>query len=362
MPDAAPSAAEGPPRASPPLSPVRDIAVHYAMAIALVFVSHVLTATLWPRLGPATFTIFLGSVVIAAFYGGYGPGLLATVLASLDIAFSFMPPFNSLVVNVDDLLILITFAFVASLTSFLQARRRAAEASLRRAHDDLERRVQDRTAELVRSQAKLGQLVNDLLVIAEHEQQRIGHDLHDGLGQELTGISMLSVALAEQLRAGGSPAATEANQLADLMQDSLRHTRDLARGLCPVDLEDEGLAATLQRLAERVSRLPGVVCKFRQHGSVALPTAAATHLFRIAQEAISNALRHGQARNIGVLLTIHDDQLALEIADDGPGFAADAPAGMGLRLMRHRAETIGGALQIVPSPAGTRVRCELSLS
>jgi signal transduction histidine kinase len=351
-----------PPPTSPTPSPYREIAVQYAMAVACVTSAHIVTATLWPRTGPATFTIFLGSVLIASLYGGYGPGLLATLLASLDIAFSFIPPFHSLVINVDDLLLLATFAFVASVTSFLQSRRRSAESSLRRAHDDLERRVRDRTAELVRSQAKLGQLVNDLLVIAEHEQQRIGHDLHDGLGQELTGISMLSVALADQLKAEISPATIHADQLADLTQNALRHTRDLARGLCPVDLEDEGLATALQHLADRVSRLPGVVCKFHQHGTIALPASAATHLFRIAQEATSNALRHGQARNIGILLTLHGTALALEVTDDGAGFSSDAPSGMGLRLMRHRAETIGAALQIVPSPAGTRVRCELTLS
>jgi signal transduction histidine kinase len=163
----------------------------YLLAIALIAASHVLIVGVNGLLGPATYTIFIAAVVLAAYFGGYGPSLLATVLASLDLLYTFLRPYKSFEIESENVMFLLAFLVVALVTSTLQAWRRKAEESLRRAHDELEQRVRDRTEELARSH-------RDILEIAEREQQRIGRDLHDGLGQELTGIAMLSTALAER--------------------------------------------------------------------------------------------------------------------------------------------------------------------
>ena len=323
-----------------PARHVREACVQYASAVGLIVAAHVLSVFCWTTLGPATHTIFLAAVVLSALYGGYGPGLLATVLAGADLAYTFIPPYHSFAVDLHEAVFLVSFMAVALLTSALQARRRSAEATLRREHDELMR---------------------DLLDISEREQQRIGHDLHDGLGQELTGISMLSVALADQLRGQQSSAGPHADEVAALVQRSIRHTRELARGLCPVDLEGDGLAPALARLADLVSRLPNVRCTFDGVGHAAVDAATGVHLYRIAQEAINNALRHGRAKTAHVTLTAVDGRLTLTVADDGRGFTPDpASTGMGLRLMHYRARTVHATLELRPRPeGGTTVVCAL---
>ncbi|HEX8914184.1 MAG TPA: PAS domain-containing sensor histidine kinase, partial [Humisphaera sp.] len=206
-------------------------------------------------------------------------------------------------------------------------------------------------------------LERDVLEVAEREQLRIGHDLHDGLGQELTGIAMLSTALSERLTAEGQAAlAVEAEEVADLVHGAIAHTRDLARGLCPVDLEYSGLTPALQQLADRVGRLPGVACTFEADGRARPSSTAAPHLYRIAQEAITNAIRHGRAQRLEVTLRESAGTLTLAVADDGVGLPSDRVAdGMGLRLMRYRAATIRGVLEVRRRPAGgTIVECAVA--
>ena len=208
-------------------------------------------------------------------------------------------------------------------------------------------------------------LERDILEISEREQERIGRDLHDGLGQELTGIAMLSTALAERV---GHDRSADAEQVAELVHESIRHTRELARGLCPVNLEDDGLAAALELLCQRIDRLPDVHCRFVQSGdpSDAADAAApgetvATHLYRIAQEATTNAIRHGRARHIDVCLTSAGQTLSLSVTDDGVGIAAgNGPGGMGIRLMQYRAKMCRGSLNILArQDGGTVVECVL---
>jgi two-component system, LuxR family, sensor kinase FixL len=239
---------------------------------------------------------------------------------------------------------LCVFLGVALLTSSLQGRRRAAEL-------ELEKRVEERTAQLVQSQ-------REILEISEREQRRIGHDLHDGLGQELSGIALLSTALAEQLERTRADGAQDADRVANLIHDAIQHTRALARGLCPVDLEDEGLASALRQLTGAVSRLPNVTCVFECEGEVRVDVTTASHLYRIAQEAINNGIRHGRARRISVKLGSSE----LTVTDDGVGFEPGVTEeGMGLRLMEYRARMIGGELRIRSHRGGgTVVTCRLA--
>ncbi len=204
-------------------------------------------------------------------------------------------------------------------------------------------------------------LEQQVLDIAEKEQSRIGLELHDSVGQELTGLGMMANALAERLET----AVPEKNIAARLVQgiDRVhRQVRSLSRGLVPVQLESKGLWAALGDLAASVGEQSGVEITFEcpQRCDVTNHSRA-TELFRIAQEAVSNALRHGRPQHIRIMLRSAPEGLCLSVQDDGVGIQRQQQfGGMGLRIMEFRAERIGGLLQIAPAETkGTIVTCLL---
>jgi two-component system, LuxR family, sensor kinase FixL len=203
-------------------------------------------------------------------------------------------------------------------------------------------------------------LEQEIVGISEREQQRIGHDIHEGVGQELTGIAMLGTSLAQQLEATASPLASDAEEVADLIHQAIMHTRDLARGLCPVQLEGGGLISALRQLADRLSRLPQIRCEFEAHGAINLDNLTASHLYRIAQEAVNNAIRHGHAHHLTLALGQLPNGLILSIEDDGTGMPKDEKVGMGLRLMEYRARAIRGSIQVRSgATGGVIVECKV---
>ncbi len=205
------------------------------------------------------------------------------------------------------------------------------------------------------------QLEERLLSLSDREQRRIGADLHDHLGQHLTGIACLVTALRTQLQREGSALAERANEIAGCVTRAIETTRLLARGLCPAHVEQWGLRASLEDLAAQVQRLEGVSCVFEPAGPLAEEDPeTATQAYRIAQEAISNAIRHGNASRIVLRLDTTGEQIRLAIEDDGDGFPVAAPAaagGLGLHLMEHRAAMRGGQFRIRPRPRGVHVEC-----
>jgi signal transduction histidine kinase len=205
------------------------------------------------------------------------------------------------------------------------------------------------------------QLEERILVLRDYEQRRIGADLHDHLGQHLTGIACLVTALRAQLEREGSALAARANEIAGCVNGAIEITRLLARGLCPAHVEPWGLRAALADLAAQVQRLQGVACVFEPAGPAAgEDPETAIQAYRIAQEAISNAIRHGRASRIVLRLDTTDGQIRLAIEDDGDGFprvAPDAPGGLGLLLMEHRAATRGGQFRIRSQARGVHVEC-----
>ena len=206
----------------------------------------------------------------------------------------------------------------------------------------------------------------EILAIASEEQRRIGQDLHDGTGQELTGLAMLGQRLANTLRAKGLPEAASADQIVDRLEEALDHVRALSKGLVPVEVVAEGLMVALADLAARTETLQNVRCAFECPQPVQVAdNQTATHLYRMSQEALANALKHGRPHSITLGLRASDDLLTLEVVDDGRGLAGTAEdgTGMGLRIMRYRAELIGAQLKIIANvPSGTRVVCELNRS
>lgn len=200
-----------------------------------------------------------------------------------------------------------------------------------------------------------------ILEIGEKERQQVGHDLHDSLGSKLSGAALMGKALAQQLAANAAPEAALAEEVVECINQSIRQTRTIAHGLCPVELASGGLGVALEELAEETRRLPGISCRFETQKALEAPDRfRSIHLFRIAQEAVSNALCHGAARRITLRLSQSGKRTCLEISDDGAGLAGQQPSGngLGLRSMKYRAAAIGGQLTVECNPrAGTTVRC-----
>src|SRR4029077_2808540 len=220
--------------------------------------------------------------------------------------------------------------------------------------------VRDRVELLERSQ----QLEREIINISEREQQRIGRDLHDGVCQYLAAIGFTAAMLNRDLERESSIRAEKAGEIANLLQDAAKRTRDLARGLSPVDRDQGGLESALEELASSTSKLAGISCSFICVGPVEIrDNARAVHLFRIAQEALSNATKHGQAKAVVVALEASDGALSLRVSDDGIGFdpTCSERKGMGLNIMRYRARMLAGTLEIQSnSPAGTMVTCTIA--
>lgn len=217
---------------------------------------------------------------------------------------------------------------------------------------DLNREIQERT-----------RLQEELLDATERERRRIGHELHDGLCQHLTATALAGKVLARKLAGQSNPEATAADHFVGMVEKGIEMTRRLARGLHPVEMGAEGLVDALRELAANTSQEFPVSCRLECRQIVSLATEEDNlHLYRIAQEAITNALRHGQAKNIRLDLEDSGAEVTLTITDDGVGLSADSwgKDGMGLRIMRYRAGMIGAQLQFELLPnRGTRVTCRL---
>jgi PAS domain S-box-containing protein len=203
-----------------------------------------------------------------------------------------------------------------------------------------------------------------LLAAAEDIQRRIAQDLHDDVGQELTGLGLKAETLVDLLASANSPAEKLAADIAAALERTHDKVRRLSRGMLPAELEEGLLAGALEQLAATMSRRSRVKCRFTCfHPNPVFDSRVATHLYRIAQEAVANALRHSGARRIRITLAQEQGASALRINDNGKGIAAgpDQSKGMGLRTMDYRAGLIGGKLEIGRGPrGGTQVECRLA--
>lgn len=205
-------------------------------------------------------------------------------------------------------------------------------------------------------------LEKQVLEAATETQRAIGHDLHDGVGQELTGLVMLADSLTEALRRKSLPENQLAEKISVGIERTLEQVRNLARGMNPVEVDPHGLASALIELADHACQLYGIECQFScSDGLFVNDSETATQLFRIAQEAITNAVKHGHATRIVVELSLFDGVVELKVIDNGCGISEkDLEKGTGMRSMLYRADVIGGTLQIAPRHQyGTIVTCKL---
>lgn len=235
------------------------------------------------------------------------------------------------------------------------------------------RAFEQRTAELAEVNGQLQNQIRErrrlerlVLNISEREQQRIGQDLHDGLCQQLTGIKFKNSLLQQKLAERGLVEARDAREIETLLGDAIEQARNQALGLYPVRLEAEGLKTALHELAASITDVFGVecVCTFADSAGIR-DHAMAIHFYRIAQEAISNAIKHGKAKKIQLQLAESDGGFHLTIQDDGIGFTAPPSAhnGMGMHIMSYRAHTMGATLEVHHGAGrGTTITCSLPLA
>jgi len=205
-------------------------------------------------------------------------------------------------------------------------------------------------------------LERELLEVSNREQRRIGHDLHDGVCQQLAGIAYLVDILGDKLQKKSEPESADAEKIGGLINEATMQARAVARGLFPVRLEENGLVSALEELADTAASRFKINCRFScQQPPARVNNETALHLYYIAQEATLNAARHGKATQVLISLEPAGNRFKLRVQDDGCGFELTdtSSAGMGIRIMRYRAKVIGATLDLQSAPEhGTLVACE----
>lgn len=209
------------------------------------------------------------------------------------------------------------------------------------------------------------ELEQELVRASEREQMRIGQDLHDGVCQNLAAIDCATECLRTELESMGTSQVAATEVIQKMLRDTMVEARNLARGLFPVQMNSQGLLAAVQELVETTNQLRQTSVSFTVAGEIRIENqGVAMHLYRIAQEALSNAVRHSRAEHVAVILQEDRRLLRLTVEDDGRGLprTANKSAGMGLRTMRYRAQLIGANFKIgANSSGGASIHCTLQL-
>lgn len=315
---------------------VADYASGIRISLALFYLVPVLLAVAWLGGREATAVAF-GCVLVR---------VVGDLFASDDRALPWWGWWNALTA-------LIVFCFIVWVF-----------ARLLQLFRGLERRVADRTSELLRESESRRLLQQALLAAGSSERARMGQELHDDICQHLVATALAAKVLAQHLGQQASARTGEAEVIVRLLEDAIAKTRQLARGLLLSAIEPGDLADKLSELVDEAAR-SGVYCTFTCAGDVLVDDAGvAAQVYRIAQEALRNAVRHAQARHVTVGLSNERDALRLSVEDDGRGLGDATPgAGMGLAIMEQRAAYIGATLAIESTSAGgTRVLCSVPIA
>jgi signal transduction histidine kinase len=229
---------------------------------------------------------------------------------------------------------------------------------------ELDQRVRDRTIALQREITERERLDNEIAEIADRERRRLGQNLHDSVGQHLTGTALAAQVLREKLASRSATEVADADKVVRYLEEGIDLTRNLARGFFSPELEADGLSVALQGLAANVSERFSVTCNFKGNDAVRVrDSTTATQLYHIALEATTNAAKHAHANKIDIELAQKGQRLTLAVCDDGDGFPEKLPEppGLGLRLMAHGAALIGGKFSVQRNRnGGTIVTCKLS--
>lgn len=244
------------------------------------------------------------------------------------------------------------------------------EQALLRSQEELEQRVKQRTADLEAAYLELRTLMaerrrleHELLEIAENERRRIGFDLHDDLGQKMTGLLMLAKALDNRLKQDKHRMADTAEQICTLVEEMMQHTHDLAKQFSAVDVQGDEICGMLKDLAVKAQRMFGIECEFILTGSApVLSSEVVAQLYKIAQEAVSNGVKHGKASRVEIHMACEAKDVELVVQNDGEPYTPPqgAHGRLGLKIMSYRANMVGATVEIHGREhGGAVVRCRL---
>jgi signal transduction histidine kinase len=321
--------------------------------LALIWIGAVGLADYWTGYERSMLIFYLIPITLGTWFVGRSFGMF---LSGLSIGTSIVTDLASGIPEVrywNELVGLSSYAIFV----WLLARWRA---SLRQ----MDERVRLRTADLQEEILERMRLEKEMTEVTERERRRLGHDLHDGLCQHLAGTALAAQVLRAKLATKLSEEASEAGKLVGLIEEGIDLTRSLARGLFSPDLERGGLAVALEGLAHNTQERTGINCEFHHSDESQIDCCApvaVTQFYRIAQEAVANAVKHARARRIVIELDAADGEMRLNIFDDGVGLGeAVETNGLGLKMMRHGADLIGAKFRAAGRrPAGTLVSCVL---
>jgi signal transduction histidine kinase len=355
-----------------------SVAFRYLLAFVAVGVALALADWLEGLL-PDT-TVFLVVIVVVAWHGRLGPGLLAALLGTLVIDYYFTPPIYSLNLTQKDVSGLVVFLLSAAVASWASASRRRAQDELRRAHAETEMKVIERTADLKRAneqlqdeiaerkraQLEIERLAGRLINAQEEERSRIGRELHDHISQRL-GLVTIKI---DQLSVDPASPAGVSKSLADIRKQTSEITTDvhrLSHRLHSSMLDYLGLVPALQRLVGEFSDRHGLAIDF-EHTPLPAPLSSevALCLFRIAEEALNNMVKHSHAELARVALAQRDQGVQLTVEDSGDGFdpkILEGKAGLGFVSMRERLRLVRGTIRVQSAPKqGTRIEAWVPVS
>lgn len=328
------------------LSVAEHLFLSYSLSIILSLAALGLTSQIKPFFDTHFFEFFQAAVALSAWYGGLGPGLVAAGISFLLIDYYLIHPLNAFVFTGTDFIRVVIFLSVAVLISWLSGR-------LKKSQKELEEKVEQRTKEL--SEANKA-----ILEISNREQRRLGQDLHDGLSQILTGVKFMTQSVREELVEQKNPETSKVEKIEAQLKEALTYVDTVSRGLYPVELEANGLESALKEMADKMSKVYSVSCQFLMPIPMHVNDGAvANHIYRIAQEAVINAIKGGKAKKIKIRLISREDDNLLTIIDDGVGYGnAPMRKGMGVKMMEYRARVVDGSLRIKARRKGvTRVSC-----
>lgn len=324
----------------------RDLSVWIAYPVAILLVALAVSLNMGLRMiveRPITSPFFLGATVIATWIGGIRVGLLASVLCGFAIDFFFFPPIYSFAVNREELVRFVLFVGQSGLLCVIIEQAKKT------------------TGEIRRSREELRELTKHQQTVRESEQKRIALELHDELGQALTGLKMDAHFLSEHI--GSMEPATERDRVLDdvkklskRIDNTLVSIRRITSELRPSILDDFGLVAASEWQAKEFERTTSIKCEFSSNvDELDLGSESNTAVFRIVQEALTNVARHAAASSVTIVLSRLPELVKVSVVDDGKGIGIDnqiSAQTLGLLGMRERSHLIGGELNISERPSG----------